>query len=84
MAQDDMKAENFSKAKEMALSHIDKRLTLDQAHRSCVSAASDREALKACREKHQTSMQSLKSDRKGMKEKFREGRKDRRKDKKKD
>jgi Skp family chaperone for outer membrane proteins len=74
--------ENFDKAKEMMLTNIDKRIALVQAHKSCVSAAADKAALKACHEKHNADLQSLRSDRKTMKEQFKSERKERKTSKK--
>lgn len=76
--------ENFAKAKEMMLSNIDKRIGLIQEHKSCVSAAAERSALKACHEKHNADMQGLRSERKTMKEEFKSERKERKELKKKE
>lgn len=74
---------NFAKAKEMTLTNIDKRITLIQEHKTCVAAAAERSALKACHKKHNADMKGLRSDRKTMKEQFKNEKKERKAEKKK-
>jgi hypothetical protein len=55
--------ENFEQAKARTLDFIAKREVNLQAHKACVSAATDGSALKACRDKNKEAMESLKSER---------------------
>jgi hypothetical protein len=61
---------NFESNKAEALKNIDERISKMQAHKACVSGASDKEAMKACREK-------MKDWREGEKEERMEKRKER-------
>jgi flagellar biosynthesis regulator FlbT len=70
--------EKFQKAKSMMLEKIEKRISNLQDVKSCVSSASDKEALKACRAKMKEHRAEMKEQRKQWKEK-RKQRKQRRK-----
>ncbi len=80
------KKEMFEKAKSMATSNIDKRISALQDTKSCISSASDKEALKKCRQKAKENAQALrkesKSRRQEMRKKIQEQRKKNRADRK--
>ncbi len=71
--------DHFAKVKTMMLTNIDKRLGYLQEHKTCVTAAADKDAMKACHDKHNAEMQSLHSDRKMMREQFKNERKEKKK-----
>lgn len=77
--------EMFAKAKEHALSNIEKRQGYLSELKSCVSGASNKEAMKSCRQKHKEQVKSLKdaneSWREGMKSEMKTKREERRKKK---
>lgn len=75
----DKKGKNFEKHKAMAIEQMDKRIATMQKNRDCVSSASDREALKACRKQAKKANEAFRDEMK----KRREARKERRKEKKK-
>lgn len=56
------KKEMFQKAKQMAVANIEKRISALQDTKSCISSASDKEALKKCREKAKDRAQSLRKE----------------------
>lgn len=63
------KAELFSKIKSKALENIDKRISQMQENRSCISAAQNKEDMKACRSKMKEHKSEWREKRKEMKEK---------------
>ena len=65
----------FESMKAMKLANIEKRITFIQELKSCISAATEKEAFKLCNEKHNASMKELHEDRKEMKEQFKQERK---------
>ncbi len=65
----DDKNAKFEDVKAKMVTHIDERIAKMNEHKSCVSAAADKEALKACREK-------MKEYREDMKEKWQEKKKE--------
>ena len=73
--------EKFQEAKSKMLGNIEKRISNLQSIKSCVSSASDRDALKACRAKLKEHRAEMKEQRKQWKEKRKE-RKQRRKNRK--
>lgn len=68
--------EDLSKAKEHMISSLDKRIALMQETKACVSAAANKEALKACKsqwkEKRQALKEEMKSKRQGWKKERKE------------
>ena len=54
---------NFESHKAEILSHIDSRIQKMHEHRGCVSAATDREALKKCRESMREHMEEMREKR---------------------
>jgi flagellar biosynthesis regulator FlaF len=74
-AEEDKKSDNIAQMKERASANIDQRIALLQAHKSCVQAASDREAMKACRKSNKEAMKKLHQENKGEREQFKEDRK---------
>tara|TARA_R110002072_G_scaffold276051_1_gene437635 strand:- start:405324 stop:405638 length:315 start_codon:yes stop_codon:yes gene_type:complete len=75
----DKKGKNFEKHKAMAIEQMDKRISAMQKNKDCVSSASDRDALKACRKQAKAANEAFREDMK----KRREARKERRKNRKK-
>lgn len=79
------KEEMLEKGKAMMVSNIDKRITVLQQTKSCISAATSRDKLKECGKKMREQMREVKEDalddRKEMKAKFKEM-KEKKKDKK--
>ena len=73
----DQKEENFATVKARISANIDQRMSAIQAHKSCVEGASDREALKACRESHKASMKKLHEENKGEREEWKAGKEER-------
>lgn len=67
-------APDFEKRKAEALTHLNEHIQKLQSHKSCVEAAKDAEALKACRE----DMQSWRKELRGQMKERRENRKQRR------
>lgn len=61
------KGKTFEEKKAHALSKIDMRIGKMQELKSCISAAADMAATKACREKHKASMKEMMPERKRMK-----------------
>lgn len=57
----------FEERKAKAVEHISKRIGVLETAKSCISSASDKAALKACRATQKASMQALKSERKSWK-----------------
>lgn len=70
---------NFEERKKMMLEGIDKRIAGLNSHKSCVSAAADKAAMKKCHE----SAKSMREDYKEMHKEKREKMKNMRKEKKK-
>ena len=68
VAQDDGKAAMFQEAKANMLSSIEARMSNLNEAKSCVTAASDGAALKACHEKIQAANRELKEEMKGKRE----------------
>ena len=61
---------DFPGNKDKILAHLDERIAELQAHKTCISAASDKEAFKAChkgmkekRHEHREEMKELRKDR---------------------
>lgn len=67
--EEDDKGKTFEEKKANMLQHIDKRISNMNEMKSCVSAAADKDALKACREK-------MKEYREDMKDKWQEKKKE--------
>jgi len=67
--------EKFQKAKSMMLEKIEKRISNLQDVKSCVSSASNKEALKECRKKMKAHKAEMKEQRKEWKKKKKERRK---------
>ena len=65
---------NLSEMKQKVLSHMDKAIAEMQNGKSCVSAATTREALKTCRENHQKAMHELRQQRQQDRDQFRQHR----------
>jgi hypothetical protein len=62
MADQHEKEMNVEEVKQKMLTHIDKRISAMQEHRSCVSSAKDKEALKACRNKMKSHRDAMKEE----------------------
>ena len=60
--------ELFAKAKEHHLANLDKRIVYLQEQKTCASAATTKDAIKACRDAHKAKIQSLKGENEGWKE----------------
>lgn len=58
----DQKEEKFQEVKSNLTSHLDQRIAHLQEVKSCVSAAKDRDALKACRKKMKEVRKEMKSN----------------------
>ncbi len=78
------KGENFEKAKAMVSSNIDERISNIQTFKSCVNSASDKAALKSCRDAHKETMKKMKESNKAEREAFKEERKSNREERKKE
>ena len=66
-AKDGVKNENFEKRKARALQTIETKIGHFNTFKSCLSSATNIEALKACRTAHQKSMQAFRQDKKNRK-----------------
>lgn len=77
LAEEKGSGEKFQKAKSMMLEKIEKRISNLQDVKSCVSSASNKEALKSCREKMKAHRAEMKEQRKDWKKKRKERRKKR-------
>lgn len=66
------KGERFAKIKAKALENMDKRISQMQANRSCISAAQNKEDMKACRSKMKEHKSEWREKRKEWKEKRKE------------
>lgn len=73
---------NFETHKAEALKRIDEHLAKMNEHKTCVSAAADKEALKKCHEAMREFHQGMKEEMKEMHESMKEKRKEMRKGKK--
>ena len=60
--------ERFEKAKQMATSNIDKRISALQGTKSCISSASDKESLKKCRESARSKAKAMREENKAKRE----------------
>lgn len=67
MAKGEKKGENFEENKTKAIARLDSRISMLQDAKSCISAASDKDAMKACHKKHKEARQAFADDRKEMK-----------------
>lgn len=75
--------ELLAKAKEQQLSNIDKRIGHLNELKTCISGASNREAMQACRATHENQMKSLKEANDSWKEVMKSERKAKREERKK-
>jgi ElaB/YqjD/DUF883 family membrane-anchored ribosome-binding protein len=70
------KEEMIAKGKEVMISNIDKRISVLQQTKTCISASSSKEELKECRKKMHDQMKEIKEDaqegRQQMRSKFKE------------
>lgn len=78
----DQKEENAATVKARILTNIDQRISQMQAHKSCISSASDHEQLKACRKSNKEAMKKLHMENKGERNEWKAG-KEARKEKRK-
>ena len=67
--------ENFDQFKSMVSANIDQKISALQTLKSCVSSASKKEDVKACRDSHRTTLQNLKSENQGERQGIKEKRK---------
>lgn len=67
--------EDLSKAKEHMTASLDKRIALMQEAKSCVAAATTKEALKACRTQMKEKRQGLKEEMKAKRDEWKKNRK---------
>lgn len=72
MADETKKTENFAKAKSDALANLEKRISHLQETKSCVSSASDRKALKACRMEARKKGEAMRAEMKDKRMKMKE------------
>lgn len=70
---------NIEKAKARALEYIAKRQANLDAHKSCISAATTKDALKACRKANKERNMAMRNERKAMRQQRKEARKNRKK-----
>jgi hypothetical protein len=56
--------ERMNERKSQKVSHIDKKISLLNAHKSCVSSASDKSAMKKCSTTHKENMKALRTKKK--------------------
>lgn len=75
--------ENLAEAKQKISSHIDKKISQLNAHKSCVQAATSHDQLKSCRQSHREEVKSLnqgaQADGKAFREKMKQKRQERKK-----
>lgn len=62
------KAAKFNEMKSRALQNIDKRISEMQAHKSCISSATDRESMKACKKAMKANRKEWRQNKKARKE----------------
>lgn len=74
--------ENFDKLKSMVSGNIDGRISALQTFKSCVQSASNKDALKACRQSHKESMKKMHESNKAEREAFKDERKSMREERK--
>lgn len=74
---DDMKDDGkpFEEKKAMMLTKIDERIAKMNEHKSCVQAAADKEAMKACHQKMKEHRKEMKEDWKAKKEEWKANKK---------
>ncbi|MCP4912915.1 MAG: hypothetical protein GY909_07330 [Oligoflexia bacterium] len=70
-----MREENFAKFKAMAIESIDKKIAQMQKNKSCISSASKREDLKACRKAAKEAQKQFKEERQKRRREWKEKRK---------
>jgi hypothetical protein len=75
VADDSKKAEMFEKRKAHAVQNVDKRIVILTAFKSCISSASNKDAVKACRKINKSSMKSLKEANKALRQSMKDQRK---------
>lgn len=75
--------EMFAKAKEHALSNIDKRIGHLNEMKSCVGSATNKDGIKSCRDAHKAQIKSLKDGNEGWREGMKTERKTKREERKK-
>jgi hypothetical protein len=75
VADDSKKAERFNERKAHALENVEKRITILSTFKTCISAAQNKDAVKACRKANKSSMKSLKEAGKAYREKMKAQRK---------
>ena len=73
----------FTKAKEHAMSNVDKRIGYLNEMKSCFSSATNQEGMKACRKTHKSQIDALEESNESMRSKMRSERKARKEAKKK-
>ena len=61
LAEGPAKGKDFTAQKEKILKSMDQRISSLQAEKSCISAAIDHDAMKACREEQEKKMKELKA-----------------------
>jgi Skp family chaperone for outer membrane proteins len=71
---DSKKKEHFQKAKAMAIENIEGRIDDLQKTKSCISSASDREAIKSCRSEAKKRVQAMREKNKAKRKEFKEKR----------
>ena len=74
---------NFEKRKAERIAQLDKRISILTKHKSCLSSASDKTAMKECGNTKKASMESLKSENKAAKAKRKQMRAERKANKEK-
>lgn len=74
-AEEAKKNENIAQVKERVSANIDQRIALLQGHKACVQAASNHEAMKACKKSNKEAMKKLHQENKGEREQFKEQKK---------
>lgn len=72
---DEHKGKNIEDVKSHILNKMDKKISILNTFKSCVSSASSHDAIKSCRQQKKESMKAIKGDHKGKRKHFREERK---------
>lgn len=57
---EEMEGKSFEEIKKMMLEHTDRKLADIQAHKACVTAAADKDALRKCREEMRSKRKEMK------------------------
>lgn len=75
--EEENKGKNIEDIKSHILQKMDKKISILNNFKSCVSSASSHDAIKSCRQQKKESMKAIKGEHKGKRKEFREDRKKR-------